>query len=105
MAAKHLFSYDLPATTNTVVTTVPAGVEWSFTINFCNRTDGDIKVRYALSTSGTSTPDVSEYFLYDINVPANDTVRFPGNVAQSGRKIICYSSSAGISVNGQGYEE
>lgn len=105
MSAKHLISYDLPATTNTVVGTIPASVEWSFTLNFCNRTDGDIRIRYALSTSGTSTPDVSEYYLYDTVVPANDTLKFPGNVGQSGRKLICYADAAGISVNCHGYEE
>lgn len=105
MAAKQLISYELPATTNTVIGTVPADKEWSFTIVFCNRTDADIKVRFAVSTSGTSNPDVSEYYMYDVIVPANNSIERSGHTAQASRKIICYASAVGLSINAHGYEE
>lgn len=105
MAAKHLITYNLPATTNTTIGTVPSDKEWSFTINFCNRTDTNIKIRFAVSTSGSDTPNDSEFYMYDLVVPANDFRERSGHTAQASRKLICYASAAGISINVHGYEE
>lgn len=104
MAAKHLFTNDLTASTYTV-STVPAGKEWSFSIVFCNRTSGYIRVRFAVSSSGTSTPADSEFYMYDIEVPPNNSIERSGHTAQAGRKIIYWAEKAGISVNGHGYED
>ncbi len=105
MAGKHLFSNSLAASTYTVVGTVPPGKEWSFTIVFCNTTDKIIKIRFAVSSSVTSTPDDSELYLKDIELKPNDTLERSGHVAHAGRKVICWASSTGISVNGHGYED
>lgn len=103
MAGKKLFSEDLAAATNTTVGTVPAGKVWSFTIVFCNRTDYEIFVRFAVGDS--ATPDPSEYYMYDIKVPPNNTLERSGHLAEAGKLIVCRADRVGLAVNGHGYEE
>lgn len=103
MAGKQLFSADLAAAVDTDVATVTALKEWSFSISFCNRTTSAIRVRLAIAAS--ALPIAAEYYLYDVTVPANNTLERSGHVAQAGKHIVCRADAAGISVNGHGYEE
>lgn len=103
MAGKKLFTADLPANTNTTVATVPSGKVWNFTIVFTNRSDVDIEIQFAVGDS--ATPNVSEYYIYDIMIPRNNSLERSGHVAEAGKLIVCKSDKVGLSVNGHGYEE
>lgn len=103
MAGKKLFSADILANTNTTLGTVPTGKVWNFTIVFCNRTDSDITIQFAVGDN--ATPNASEYYIYNMIVPHNNSLERSGHVAQAGKLIVCRADKVGLSVNGHGYEE
>lgn len=103
MAAKHLASANLTANVLTEIGSVPTDKEWSFTIEFCNRNDYDVKIRFAVSTS--TSPDPGNYYLYNTVLPANGNIKRSGHTAQASRKIMAWAESNNVSVNIHGYED
>jgi hypothetical protein len=93
---------DLAATTNTTVYTVPAATTSSFSINFTNRNNVPVEIRFGICT--TSTPANSEFIIFDAIVAAGTSLERTGLVAQAGKLIVAYSDTAGVSVQVYGYE-
>lgn len=93
---------DLSATTNTSVYTVPAATTTSFSVCFTNRNSSSVTVRLAICATGT--PANSEYIVYDAVVQANSSLERTGLVAQTGKIVVAYSSTANVSVQAYGYE-
>lgn len=98
-----LGTFDLAATTDTTVYTVPGGKQAAFSVNLCNRSSSDIKVRIAL-TDGSATAN-KNYIEYDTIIPANGMLERTGIVMADGEKINAYASATGISAVVYGVEE
>lgn len=89
--------------TNTLVYTVTAGTTATISINVCNR--GSSSGTFRLAISDTNTPDNKDYVYYDSTVAAQTTLRIPGIVMSSGKRLIVYCSTANFSINVYGFEE
>jgi hypothetical protein len=101
MASGTLGQASLAATTNTTVYTAGATPS-TFNVNMSNTTGFPIAVN--LSISATSTPSASEYLEYQTVIPPNSVLERGGLVATSGKLVVAYANSTGISVNVYGYE-
>lgn len=103
MATGRLFAAGIPATTNTAVYTVPASKTGSLSLNLCNTTSAQIKVRIALAASGT--PVDGEYIEYDTAIPANGVLERGVIVLAATQNVVIYAASVGINATGWGFEE
>lgn len=102
MATGILGQADLAAATDTTLYTVPALFKDSFSVSFCNRTAAAITIR--LSISALAAPANSEYFIYELSLPANSSFERSGLVAQAGKLVVVRASAIGISCSAYGYE-
>jgi hypothetical protein len=102
MASGKLGNADLAAATNTTVYTVPALKTATINASFVNRTSGAVTVRMAVSA--LATPTDAEYVEYGASIPANGVLERSGIVCGAGELVVCYASSAGISVRIFGFE-
>ena len=78
MANGILGTSDVPATTDTVVYTVPSDTFSVVTLNVVNRGTAPRTVRVALAAAGTPTAD--EYIEYDVEILANGVLERTGLV-------------------------
>ena len=90
------------ATTNTTVYTVPASTTATFSISICNRGTAACTVRLAIGAA--ATPTDSEWIEYDTQILANGVLERTGLVANAGKRIVAYSSSATTSISIYGFE-
>ena len=102
MATGTLGQADIPASTNTVVYTVPTGSTATFNINLVNRGSAVVAVRIAVAA--TSNPTDAEYLEYDWPLGVGDVLERTGIVASENKNIVVYSTAAGVSANAHGYE-
>jgi len=91
-----------PATTNTVVYTVPSATVATCTVNIANMTATPIAFR--LAVAATATPATSEYLEFDAIIPGNGTYQNGGIVANAAERFVVFASAAGLSVSVYGYE-
>lgn len=103
MASGILGSADLSAATNTTLYTAPVAKSPVVVVNLCNRNSSDVTVRIAIASA--DTPTNGEYIEYGVTVPANGVIERGGVVLSAGKKVVVYSSIAGVSANVWGYEE
>lgn len=94
MATGRLGTADIGATTNTTLYTVPATTFSVVAVNLCNRTASTITVRLAIASSGTPTD--SEWIEYGTSIPANSVLERTGLVLDTGKTIVAYASTTGI---------
>lgn len=103
MATGILGTAALAATTSTSLYTVPVGKVATMSVNFCNRGSTPVTVRLSISASGS--PSTDEYFLYDYTVAANSSLERSGLIANAGKIVVVYASSANVSCQAYGFEE
>lgn len=103
MATGKLAAASPPATTNTLIYTVPSGKTSVVTVNFCNTSAVSASVRFALSTG--ASPVDGEWVEYDTAIPAKGVLERGGIVLRATQTIVVYASVAGVNVNVWGYEE
>lgn len=103
MASGILGQSALTATTNTTVYTVPAATTATVTVSICNRGSTSATVR--LAVAATATPGNSEWLEYDVTIPASGVLERTGIVAQAGKLVVAYASTANVSVSVYGFEE
>ena len=82
---------------------VPTGKTASFSINFCNRTIGNVKVRLAFSITGT--PASSDWVEYDVTILPKDTLQRLGIVLGSLMYVFVQSDTSGVSAQIWGFLE
>lgn len=102
MASGILGQSSPAATTNTTVYTVPADKTATFNVNCVNR--GDLPGTVRLAVAAGSTPTDAEWIEYETSVSANGVLERTGIVAQAGKRIVAYASSAAFSFSVYGYE-
>jgi hypothetical protein len=102
MASGILGTADVTAATNTTVYTVPASVVASFSVNFTNRTFSPVTISLAIASA--ATPTNAEYVIYNVLIDALSNYERTGLVAQTGKRVVVYTSIAGVSVQVYGYE-
>jgi len=102
MANGVLGTSDIPATTETVVYTVPADTFSVVTLNITNRSATPRTVRVALAAAGSA--DTSEYIEYDVEILANGVLERTGLALEATRNIIVYADSLGCSAVVYGLE-
>lgn len=101
MASGTLGQSSLAAATNTTVYTAGA-TPTTFNVSMTNSSGFPVAVNLAIATS--ATPSASEYLEYQTVIPGNSVLERGGLVATSGKLIVAYATSTGISVNVYGYE-
>ena len=101
MASGTLGQASLAAATSTTVYTVGATPS-VFNVEITNTTGYPAAIN--LSVSAAATPVAGEYLEYQTIVPPNSVLERGGIVGTSGKRIVAYSTIAGINVNVYGYE-
>ena len=105
MANGKLGSAALAADTNTVIYTVPAGLNTTFNIVAVNRGTLDARVRIAITTEALNPTD-ADFIEFDALVPADGGVlERVALIAGSGERVIARSSTAFLTVRVHGLEE
>lgn len=103
MASGRLGKADLPATTNTLVYTVPDTTVATADIRITNRNGTVTLVRVAITSGGA--PAASDWIEYDSRIEANGVLVNDKQVLSAGEKIYVYASQANVSVRIHGFEE
>ena len=101
MASGTLGQSNLAAATNTTVYTAGA-TPTTFNVSMTNSSGFPVAVNLAIAAS--ATPTAAEYLEYQTVIPGNSVLERGGLVATSGKLIVAYATSTGISVNVYGYE-
>lgn len=102
MATGTLGQAALAAATNTTVYTVPTGKTATIIINTVNQGPSSVAVR--LAVSATDTPTDAEYLEYNAPMEVGGVLERTGIVVSSDKKVVAYSTSAGVIINVYGYE-
>jgi hypothetical protein len=75
------------------------------TVNVCNRSATDSLFRISISNNSTDTTLSSDYQVYDMNCPANDTIAIAiGLSLYNSQEIRVYADSANLSFTAFGKE-
>jgi hypothetical protein len=101
MASGTLGQASLAAATNTTVYTVGATPS-VFNVEITNTTGYTAVVNLAIAAA--ASPAAGEYLEYQFVLPAGQVLERGGIVATSGKRVVAYSSVAGVNVNVYGYE-
>jgi len=101
MASGTLGQSNLAAATNTTVYTAGA-TPTTFNVSMTNSSGFPVAVDLAIAAS--ATPTAAEYLEYQTVIPGNSVLERGGLVCTSGKLIVAYATSTGISVNVYGYE-
>lgn len=89
-------------TWTTLVAPAPSGTFKVTTVNLCNRTSSDIKVRIALAANTTVTD--ADYIEYDTVIVANGVLERTGIVVDSTFGIQVYAAATGITATAYGID-
>jgi len=101
MASGTLGQAALTAATNTTVYTV-AATPSVFNVSMVNTTALSIAVNLAIAAA--ATPTTAEYLEYQTVIPPNGVLERGGIVSTTGKLVVAFATSAGITVNVYGYE-
>ena len=101
MASGTLGQAALVAATNTTVYTV-AATPSVFNVSMVNTTALSIAVNLAIAAA--ATPTTAEYLEFQTVIPPNGVLERGGIVATTGKRVVAFATSAGITVNVYGYE-
>jgi len=102
MATGILGAEDLPATTNTVVYTVPNETFGVVTINIANRNSQARNIRIAIAAA--DSPDDSEWIEFDSELLGNGVIERSGVVLDAGKRVVAYANSTDVNVVVYGIE-
>jgi hypothetical protein len=84
------------------VYTVPTGYYTVLNVSITNRNTAAVKIRLAMSTSGT--PNAQEWLEYDTTIVPNGVFERTGLVMQAGLNLIVYSDTANLGCTVYGIE-
>lgn len=101
MASGTLGQASLAATTNTTVYTVGATPS-VFNVSMNNTSGFPVAVNLAIATA--ATPTAAEYLEFGTVIPPNNVLERGGIVATSGKLVVAFATTTGVSVNVYGYE-
>lgn len=93
----------LSANTNTTVYTVPSAKLSTFNVNILNRSTTTVYVNLAISATGS--PSDSELIEFNAAVPSRGILERTGLVAEAGKKVVVFATTANVSVSVYGFEE
>lgn len=103
MASGLLGKAALPAGSDTVIYTAPAGSVTTATVSICNTTAGAITASLAVGTGNAAA--AGDYLVFGLTIPINSTYERTGIVLSAGENIIVRSNVAGPSARAHGFEE
>ena len=83
--------------------TVPLGYTASITINVCNQSANNAKIRIAIPSSTSVNPE--DIIEYDVVLYPQESFQRSGVVLGSGQYVYCRSDQGSVSVNVWGFEE
>jgi hypothetical protein len=101
MASGTLGQAALAASTDTTVYTV-AATPSVFNVSMVNTTALSIAVNLAIAAA--ATPTTAEYLEFQTVIPPNGVLERGGIVATTGKRVVAFATSAGVTVNVYGYE-
>jgi len=93
---------DLAANTNTTIYNVPSDTFAVAAISICNRNTEAVRIRIALSATGT--PTAAEWIEFDQAVSANGVLERTGVVVEAGKNIVVRSNSTNVTAMVYGIE-
>lgn len=104
MAAGLIASGDLTSiNTNTSIYQVPSGKTASVSIQLCNRGSANVKVRLAITNTGSITNQ--HYLEFDATILPNEGLLRPGIVLGSGDQVFARTDTATVNCVIYGFEE
>ena len=102
MATGRLGAENLTTTGNVVLYTCPATTFTVATVNVCNRTSSEIRVRVALASG--DVPTDAEWIEYDVALQANGILERTGIVLDTGKRIVVRTNTSGVTATAYGIE-
>ena len=93
----------LAANTLTTIYTVPASTVAYCNFNIVNTNATPVDVRVALADA--DTPNAAEYVEYNAEIGGFGVLERTGFAIQTGKKIVAYSDTTGVSISAYGVEE
>jgi hypothetical protein len=93
----------LLANTLTSIYTVPADTVAYMNFNVVNTNATPVRVRVALSATGT--PTAAEYIEYNAEIAGYGILERTGIALQSGKRVVALSDTANVSISVYGVEE
>ena len=102
MATGTLGQAALAAATNTTVYTVPSATTATIIISAVNKGSRVAAVRLAVSAA--DTPTDAEYLEYNTPIEVGGVLERTGIVVSGDKKVVAYSTTAGVTINVYGYE-
>lgn len=102
MPSGRLAALPIPATTNTIVYTVPTGFYTVCNVSITNRNTTAIRMRLAMSSSGT--PSIHEWIEFDTIIIPNGVFERTGLVLNAALNIVVFSDTANVGCTVYGIE-
>lgn len=102
MATGTLGQAALAAATNTTVYTVPSATTATIIISAVNKGSSIAALRLAVSAA--NTPTDAEYLEYNTPMEVGGVLERTGIVVSGDKKVVAYSTTAGVTINVYGYE-
>ena len=93
----------LAANTLTTIYTVPASTVAYMNFNIVNTNATPVDVRVALAAA--DTPSAAEYVEYNAEIGGYGVLERTGFAIQTGKKIVAFSDTTGVSISAYGVEE
>jgi hypothetical protein len=63
-----------------------------------------LSIAVNLAIAAAATPTTAEYLEYQTVIPPNGVLERGGIVATTGKRVVAFATSAGVTVNVYGYE-
>lgn len=76
-----------------------------FSVSFCNKTLGPVKVRLAIGTGADSNAVGTIFFAYDMLIPPSGVFERTGLAISVGKKVFVKSDTNGVDYSIYGFEK
>lgn len=97
MSLGRLAAIDISAGTNTLIYTVPTkSVDFSLTLNICNRNNSDVVIRFAFVDGVLTDLADEDWIEYDITIRAGGILERSSIKMVPGQSIIGYSDTKNV---------
>jgi hypothetical protein len=77
----------------------------AFTVSFCNKTTGPVRVRLAHGPGATTATAGTLYWEYDTVIQPNEVLERTGLAMSAGRSVFAQSDTAGVDISIYGFEK
>lgn len=84
---------------------VAPAIAAGFTVGFCNKTPGEVKLRLAIGPGPDSAAPGTRFIEYDAAVPGNEPLERNGLACSIGDKVFVTSNTTGVDYAVYGFEK